>query len=113
MSAELKDPEKLDGLLREWTVSEPAPPGLQERVWSRIARAEARSAPPRWFSLWDAVSGVFRRPAVAAGYVTVLLAAGFAAGAWTARLDTNRVESQLGHRYVQSLDPALMAHSTP
>jgi hypothetical protein len=44
------------------------------------------------------------RPALAASYLAVLIAAGVAAGYWHARLDNAHVARQLGSRYVRLLD---------
>jgi hypothetical protein len=51
------------------------------------------------------VEQVFARPAVAAAYVALLIAAGTALGFKQAHDASTRVQNQLGARYVQAIDP--------
>jgi hypothetical protein len=48
---------------------------------------------------------MFAKPALAAGYVTVLLAVGLTAGYFQGEARQRRVNDELAARYVQSLDP--------
>ena len=110
MEPESENSEPLRKLMREWSVDSPLPPRFQENVWRRIERAEmAAPAPAKKASLWAmflaAVSAALPRPAMAVAYVAVLLFVGAGAGMWQARSQASRVESELGARYVQSVDP--------
>jgi hypothetical protein len=42
---------------------------------------------------------------MAYSYAAVLLAFGIAAGSLTAQMKSNRLESDLGHKYLLSIDP--------
>ena len=107
--SESENPEPLRKVIREWSVTEPLPPRFQEGVWSKIRQSEARGMPAvtttGWalFKAWLATT--LPRPALAVAYVSVLLAAGMAAGYWQARQATAHWENELGSRYVQSVDP--------
>jgi hypothetical protein len=92
-------------VLREWEVKDTLPPRFREQVWQRIARREASSSESAWVLISNWFGGLFARPSLAVGYVTVLLAAGLLAGYLHARADTTRVSEELGARYVQMLDP--------
>ena len=48
---------------------------------------------------------MFAKPALAVGYVTVLLAADWTAGYLQGEARQHRVNDELAARYVQSLDP--------
>lgn len=103
---EPENDEHLRSLLREWVVDAPLPPRFQEQVWQRIERAGAR---PTLLTLWRstllALQRSLARPKLAFSYVTVLLAVGVAAGSWAAQIQSSRLDTALGLRYVQSVDP--------
>jgi len=98
-----KDP--LDGALAEWRVREPLPPRFQEQVWRRIADAGAEGTTTRWTIFENWLRLAFARPAVALACAAVLLALGSGTGWWQAHEKSARIQSELGSRYVQSLDP--------
>jgi hypothetical protein len=102
------DDRRLHDVLQAWAVRESLPPRFGERVWQRIARAEAWEPAGLWsqFFLW--FDQVMTRPSLALSYVTVLLAVGLAAGYWHARVDNAQTAGQLGARYVQMMDPYRM-----
>jgi hypothetical protein len=107
------DDEALRRTLREWTVDAPLPPRFQERVWERIARAETEAPASLWPALSRLVEVVLPRPGFALPYVAVLLALGVAAGSLAAQARTRRVQTDLGLRYVQSVDPYRTGVSHP
>lgn len=95
----------LDRLLSEWDVKASLPPRFQERVWQRIALAEARSARSGFADVIGRIQALLSRPGLAAGYVTALLALGFVVG-WTRGLEKSaQLDQALGSRYVQVIDP--------
>jgi hypothetical protein len=103
-----RNPEKddaLDKVLRQWTVDAALPPRFQERVWNRIGKTEARPEPTPWIALWRWIDVVLPRPKFAYAYIAVLLATGVAAGSVAAQIKINHLDSELGARYVQSIDP--------
>jgi hypothetical protein len=100
-----KDPA-LGGVLKEWQVNASLPPRFQERVWERIALAEA-PAPAKnrlaAFAAW--VQGLLVRPGMAAGSLAAILAVGFVLG-WTRGMEKKAsMEEGLSSRYVQVIDP--------
>jgi hypothetical protein len=101
----LPEDQPLSDALRKWKVSEPVSPRLREGVWRRIAHTEAQSERTLavWWRAW--LAGVFAKPALAAGYVTVLLAAGLTAGYLQGEARQQRTNDELAARYVRSLDP--------
>jgi hypothetical protein len=99
------NPDNLDRLLREWQVEEPLPPRFQEQVWSRIVLAEAKAPNPVWNQMLGRLAAFFERPKFAYSYAAALLAVGIAAGSWTAHVKTSRWETDLGQRYLQTLNP--------
>jgi hypothetical protein len=101
----LPEDQPLSDALREWKISQPAPPRLREGVWRRIAHAEAQEDRTfaEWCKAW--LAGIFAKPAWAMGYVTVLLAAGLTAGYLQGEARQHRTNDELAARYVQSLDP--------
>lgn len=105
MKPDLEPDEKLTHALREWVVDAPLPSRFQETVWHRIARAETHPAPGSWADALRQFVESMVRPKVACSYVAVLLLIGIAAGAWRAQIDSNRLESALGARYLQTVDP--------
>jgi len=56
---------------------------------------------------------VLPTPKVAYCYLAVLLAFGLVAGAWAAQQHNHRLESALGSRYLQSIDPLQTASLNP
>jgi hypothetical protein len=108
-----QEPEKdraMDGVLKQWSVVAPLPPRFQEQVWQRIARGETR--PETTTTLWALLRRLVElnlpRPKFAYSYVAVLLLLGVVSGAWAAQRETSRLNSALGSRYVQSIDPFQM-----
>jgi hypothetical protein len=97
--------EHLRALLREWVVDAPLPPRFQEQVWQRIQRADARPKTALWPALLRLADVLLPRPKLAFAYAAVLLAVGVAAGSWTAQIQSSRLDTALGLRYVQSVDP--------
>ncbi len=96
----------LGGVLKEWQVKASLPPRFQERVWKRIALAEAPAAPRSGVLAWlDGLQALLSRPGLAAGYVAVLLALGFGLG-WVRGLEKSaQIDETLSSRYVQVMDP--------
>ena len=104
---EPENERRLDELLHRWTVATPLPPRFQERVWQRIARAEptVQAAPGFWAELRRLMDAYLPRPQFAYSYLGLLLLLGILGGAWAAQRESNRLDTALGSRYVQSLDP--------
>lgn len=100
------DPE-LSALLGAWQTDAALPPRFNEQVWHRIARTEASSEQPATFAARVAqwVAAILPRRVPALAYVAVLLVIGAGAGWGQARLESARVNSDLGERYVKSIDP--------
>jgi hypothetical protein len=97
--------DALRAVLKQWRVETPLPPRFQEEVWRRIERQAAHTpalALGRWL---DQLRVWVNRPAFAAGWATLLLIAGVAAGTWHAREVTHRWDRQLAQRYVASVNP--------
>jgi len=96
----------LGPILQEWKVSASLPPRFQDRVWSRIAQAQAtgqRRGPIGTFL--DRLPELLLRPRLAAGCLAGLLFMGFAAG-WTQGLEKSaRLDQDLSSRYVRVIDP--------
>lgn len=107
MKPESENPESLGKLMREWKVNEPLPPRFQEGVWRKIQQAEASPAPTTtlWAVCRSWLASAMPRPAFALAYLSVLLAAGMAGGYWQARHRLAQMDTELGTRYVQSVDP--------
>lgn len=107
-------PENDRGLseeLRRWTVTTPLPPRFREGVWQRIASAETEAERGPWAEWVARLAKALVRPKVAYAYLGALVAVGMTAGAWTAQLQRERLETDLGQRYVQALDPFQLAAS--
>ena len=98
-----KDP--LDAALADWRVREPLPPRFQEQVWRRIADAGAEARMTPWTAFENWLRLAFARPAIALACGVVLLGVGSGTGWWQAREKSAHIQSELGSRYVQSLDP--------
>lgn len=88
-------------LLQEWRVTGPLPPRFQEHVWHRIETA----ARPEKSAGWNWLALLFARPALATACATLLLLAGPVTGLLTANHEVARVNTELAHRYVASVDP--------
>src|SRR5262245_30714352 len=99
------DDNSLNTLLREWKSMPSLPPRFHERVWRRIERAETVPVPTatlaQLFANWLATR--LPRPAFAAAYLGLLLVVGAGVGWTQARQETNRVTTELGARYAQSI----------
>ena len=112
-NSEPENDEPLRSVLREWRVDAPLPPQFQEQVWQRIERAETKPQSGPWAGLLRLLEVVLPRPKFAFAYLLVFLAFGVGAGAVAAQLKTNRLDSELGLRYVQSVDPYRADSSQP
>ena len=97
--------EAVRKLMQAWTVTAALPPRFKEGVWRRIEAAEFRPSVSLRSMLMDRLTELLPRPAFAVAYVTVLLTLGIVAGHWQARHLTVRVDTELGARYLQSVDP--------
>ncbi len=97
----------MDQILRQWSVDAPLPPRFQEQVWKRVARSETGSEAAIGFWSWvrQMVEANLPRPRFAYAYVAILLLLGLVSGAWAAQHQANRLNADLGSRYVQSVDP--------
>jgi len=103
-----QSPEEDGGLrelLREWKVATPLPPRFKEGVWRRIEQAERKPEPRVWARLAGVLEVFLPRPKYAFAYVSVLLALGVMGGTFAAQATTKRLNTDLGVRYVQSVDP--------
>ena len=90
----------MSGLLKEWKAEAPLPPRFQEQVWRRIQHEEVNPVPAvsPWTFLRDWIADMLPRPALAAAYIAVLLAAGAGIGWTRAQHEASRVSSQLSQR---------------
>ena len=97
----------LDQVLKQWSVDAPLPPRFQEQVWNRIAGAEAEPEVAIGFWTWvrRIVEANLPRPKFAYAYIAILLLLGVVSGTWAAQRQANRLNADLGSRYVQSVDP--------
>ncbi|HLH53756.1 MAG TPA: hypothetical protein VKY92_09090 [Verrucomicrobiae bacterium] len=102
-----RDKGVLEHVLKQWVVDAPLPPGFQNAVWDRIARAEVTppSAPGFWALLARAVEMNLPRPKFAWAYVTILLLVGVLSGTLAAQRESTRMNAALGARYLKSIDP--------
>lgn len=106
MNREENNDEKLKDVLRTWSVQMPLPPRFQENVWRRIEAAERVEQAPSWWPLFvHWLSQVVARPAVAVAYVSVLAVIGGTFALKQVQDKSAHLESRLGQRYVQSVDP--------
>jgi hypothetical protein len=99
--------------LREWKVQSQLPPGFSGQVWRRIAQQESQPSVSGWQSLMNSLNQAFARPALATGYLAVLLTVGAAGGYWHAQVQNARVSEQLGARYLHSMEPFSGTHESP
>ena len=97
----------LDQVMKQWPVDAPLPARFQEQVWNRIASAEANPevANSVWTWFRRMVDANLPRPKFAYAYMAVLLLLGVVSGAWAAQRQANRLNADLGSRYVQTVDP--------
>lgn len=107
------DNERFQRILRQWIIKTPLPPRFQEQVWRRIEKAESQSLPGLWAVVWRRIEELLPRPAVAIGYLSVILALGLGAGSFAAHAKTARMDSELSVRYLASVDPFQAAGSAP
>ena len=109
MKPEAESPDPLRKVLREWRVTEPLSPRFQEGVWRRIQQVDVSATAATTTTVWtmfkEWLAMAMPRPALAVAYLSVLLLAGMAGGYWQARQRTAHMDSELGTRYVQSVDP--------
>ena len=105
MNGEVKSDARLQGALRQWTVTTPLPPRFEQQVWRRIERAQAEPAVTTLDLLLSLFKAVLFRPKLAFAYAAILLALGVAGGSLAAHNETNRLSATLGSRYIQSIDP--------
>src|SRR6516164_5836610 len=101
MNNERQHDPQLSQVLQAWKVEETLPPRFEERVWRRLSVEPTANRSTLWTALLGRLSQALARPALAASYLAVLIAAGVAAGYWHARLDNAHVARQLGSRYVR------------
>lgn len=103
------EPEKHDlslhKVLKEWRIDGPLPSRFQEAVWQRIECREVQGGPSGWGVIVRWIGAVLPRPALAASYLSILLAIGLTAGWAQGRQETARIKSELGERYIRVLDP--------
>src|ERR1041384_1578326 len=96
---EENDPQ-LRELLKEWPEAGSLPPRFQERVWKRIALAEASAPAGNAWSEWLGwISAFAARPALAVGYVALLLSLGFGLGWVRGIARSARIDERLSSRY--------------
>jgi hypothetical protein len=112
MKRDLSDREgnRLGDLLQSWKVATPLPPRFQERVWSRIDRAEARPVPGPadwWAGLVEFVTRTLRQPLGATAYVSAFLVAGVALGYWGSEHYAQQTEAAWRTAYLHSVTPTL------
>lgn len=96
----------LDKLLSTWRVEDGLPTGFRAGVWRRIHEREHSVA---WVeslrTYWIAVADWLARPAMATGYLAVLLVVGALAGWAQAERDQVQQKVVLSARYLQSVNP--------
>ncbi len=97
--------DALSEILRAWQIRSPLPRHFRETVWRRIERQEAKSDFSFWATISAWIEGALPRAKIALCYVTVQLFIGMTIGVWMARQQSNRMDTALGSRYVQSIDP--------
>jgi hypothetical protein len=100
-----KTPDALNRHLRDWRVSAPLPSRFQEQVWRRIEQEQAAGTISVWPMLQNALEQLLLRRRLAYSYLTLALTFGLVFGYWQAREKTSELDSSLGQRYVQSVDP--------
>ncbi len=108
-----KNDEDLRAVLREWVVDTSLPSRFQDRVWQRIEQAETRPESRFWAQLASLVETTLPHPKIAFSYFASLLVLGILAGSMTAQVKSNRLNSDLSTRYVQSVDPYQKDFSQP
>ena len=108
MKPEQTSDEPLRGVLRDWKVDSPLPPGFGEQVWQRIARQEAPAASRLQPSLTAWLGTLFSRRSLAVSYFVALLLIGATTGLVEVKIKSAAADSQWRARYVQSIDPYKM-----
>jgi len=108
-----KNDEDLRAVLREWVVDTSLPSRFQDQVWQRIEQAETRPESRFWSQLARLVETTLPQPKIAFSYFASLLVLGILAGSMTAQMKSNRLNSDLSTRYVQSVDPYQKDFSQP
>ncbi|SRR6266496_2916706 len=99
--------DPLSNALREWKVDTALPLRFPERVWQRIARAEALRVNRARFGGWKWFDAMLARRGMAVSYVVIWLLIGVSVGVWQARHQAARLEDDLEARYLQTVDPYL------
>ena len=101
------DDAALDKIMDQWVIHTQLPPHFQEQVWQRIARSDAKpeAGMTFWALLARLVENNLPRPQFAYSYVAILVLVGVVSGAWAAQRQSSRLSTDLGTRYVQSVDP--------
>ena len=97
--------DPLSEMLRAWKVSAPLPPRFEERVWNRIARAEAAAKVTLWTQFRGFLERALPRPVMPASYLMLLLLAGVGTGYWRGQEKAAHLRHEMGTLYVQSVDP--------
>src|SRR5262245_5351757 len=105
MNSNDQNDEPLSRVLRAWRVGASLPPRFQDEVWRRIARSEATGQRGWWKAFQQSIESAFRRPALAASYLAILLLVGLSAGLIQAKHDAARMDDALGARYLQTVNP--------
>jgi hypothetical protein len=103
----------LSNMLHQWVVDTPLPSRFQDQVWQRIARAETQPQAGLWAGLQRWVNEILPRPGFAVAYLSLVLALGAGAGSLASQARNNRLNSELGTLYVQSVDPYRAEGSRP
>jgi hypothetical protein len=102
---DLEQDQPLRQALREWEVGTALPQRFHEQVWQRIARQQAQPEPTIRHILAEFIQALVPRPRFAWTYVALLLVLGAAGGSVVAQKQNTRSETDLGSRYIRSLDP--------
>lgn len=97
-----RDP--IRSVLHEWKIDQPLPHDFKGKVWERIVRAEKKPE-IRWLAVLRESFKQVTRPAVAASYLAVVIAAGMTAGYRHAQEQAASTSTQLSVRYLQTVDP--------
>jgi len=95
--------------LRAWRISASLRPQFRDGVWRRIAQEEAGPNITLFAVLNAWIESALPRPKIALCYVTALLLVGMAGGLLMAQGESQRMNSALSSRYVQSVDPFYVA----
>lgn len=108
-----REDEGLHQLLQSWRIEATLPTRFQERVWRRIALREEDepAAAKLWaeFTAW--CRAALRQPAMAAAYLTVVVATGAGLGYWKSERYVEQTELGWRAAYLQSVNPYSVALS--